>query len=67
MIVYLPAVLFGVGLLVAYGSAGRRRQAATLAMAAAAAWSLALLVDPGATVWAVGPLAAILLLARPAE
>lgn len=67
MIVYLPAVLFGVGLLVAYGSAGRRRQTATLAMAAAVAWSLALLVDPGATVWAVGPLAAILLLARPAE
>ena len=67
MILYLPAGLFAVGLLVAYASAGRRRQAGTIAMAAAAAWSLALLVDPSATAWAIGPLAAILLLPRPAE
>ena len=67
MIVYLPAVLFAVGLLVVYGSAGRRRQAGTFAMAVAAAWSLALLVDPSATAWAIGPLAAILLLSRPAQ
>jgi len=67
VIVYLPAVLFAVGLLVVYGSAGRRRQAGTFAMAVAAAWSLALLVDPSATAWAIGPLAAILLLSRPAQ
>ena len=67
MIVYLPAVLFAVGLLVVYGSAGRRRQAGTFAMAVAAAWSLALLVEPSATAWAIGPLAAILLLSRPAQ
>jgi len=67
VIVYLPAVLFAVGLLVVYGSAGRRRQAGTFAMAVAAAWSLALLVEPSATAWAIGPLAAILLLSRPAQ
>jgi len=67
VIVYLPAVLFAVGLLVVYGGAGRRRQAGTFAMAVAAAWSLALLVDPSATAWAIGPLAAILLLSRPAQ
>jgi len=43
VIVYLPAALFAVGLLVAYGSAGRRRQAATIAMVASTAWSLVLL------------------------
>jgi len=36
-------------------------------MAVAAAWSLALLVEPSATAWAIGPLAAILLLSRPAQ
>ena len=64
MIVYLPAVLFAVGLLFVYGSAGRRRQAGTIGMAVAAAWSLGLLVDPGSTAWAIGPLAAIGLLPR---
>jgi hypothetical protein len=67
VIVYLPAVLFAVGLLAVYTSAGRRRQAGTVAMAVAAGWSLALLVDPSATAWAIGPLAAILLLSRPAK
>jgi len=67
MIVYLPAVLFAVGLLVVYGSAGRRRQAGTIAMMVAAAWSLALLVDPGSAAWAIGPLAAILLLPSPSQ
>jgi len=47
MIVYLPAALFLASLLTAYGSAGRRRQAATIGAVVAAAWSLALLVDPG--------------------
>ena len=59
MIVYLPAALFMVSLLVAYGSAGRRRQAATVGTVVAAAWSLALLVDPGAGSWSIGPLWAI--------
>jgi hypothetical protein len=67
VIVYLPAAVFALGLAVAYGSAGRRRQAGTLAMAVAVGWSLALLVDPGAAVWAIGPAVAILLLPRPAE
>ena len=67
MIVYLPALLFGLGLLVAYGSAGRRRGAGTLAMVVAVAWSLALLVEPGAAAWAIGPVAAVLLLPRPRE
>jgi hypothetical protein len=67
MIVYLPAALFGVSLLVAYGSAGRRRQAATVASMIAAAGSLALLVDPGSASWAIGPVAATLLLPRPGQ
>ena len=67
MIVYLPAVLFAVGLLVVYGSAGRRRQAGTAAMVVGSGWSLALLVDPGSAAFSVGPLAAIALLPRPSE
>ncbi|TME78729.1 MAG: hypothetical protein E6I47_12230 [Chloroflexi bacterium] len=67
MILYIPAALFFVGLLLAFGSAGRRRQAATIATLLAAAWSLALLVDPGSVVWAIGPIGASLLLARPGE
>jgi hypothetical protein len=65
MIVYLPAALFVVSLVVAYGSAGRRRQVATIGTIVAAAWSLALLVEPGVATWAIGPIAATLLLPRP--
>ena len=67
MILYLPAALFVVSLLMAYGSAGRRRQAATVGTLAAAAWSLALLVDPGSVAWAIGPIGAALLLTRPGK
>src|SRR6266702_3854882 len=67
MILYIPAALFFVGLLLAFGSAWRRRQAATIATVLAAAWSLALLVDPGSVAWAIGPIGASLLLARPGE
>src|SRR5712691_4219609 len=67
MILYIPAALFFVGLLMAFGSAGRRRQAATIATLLAAAWSLALLVDPGSVAWAIGPIGASLLLTRPGE
>ena len=65
MIVYLPVALFVLSLLVAYGSAGRRRQVATVGTVVAAAWSLALLVEPGSANWAIGPIAATLLLPRP--
>jgi hypothetical protein len=64
MIVSLPAVLFAVMLLAAYGTVGRWRQAATMGAVLAAAWSLALLVDPGLTPWAIGPVVATLLLPR---
>ena len=67
MIVYLPAALFIVSLLVAYGSAGRRRQAGTIGAVLAAAWSLALLVDPATATWAIGPIVATLLLPRPGK
>jgi hypothetical protein len=67
MILYLPAALFFASLLMAYGSAGRRRQAATIGTVVAAAWSLALLVDPGSVAWAIGPIVASLLLARPGK
>ena len=67
MILYLPAILFALGLLIAYGSAGRRRQAGTIALALAVAWSLALLTEPGSATWIIGTLAAILLLSRPAD
>ena len=67
MIVYLPAALFIVSVLVAYGSAGRRRQAATIGTLLGGAWSLALLVDPGAVAWAIGPMVATVLLPRPAK
>lgn len=67
MILYLPAALFFASLVMAYGSAGRRRQVATLGTVVAAAWSLALLVDPGSVTWAIGPLAACVLLSRPSR
>src|SRR5438270_585751 len=67
VIVYLPAALFLVGLLVAYGSAGVRRQAATLVMVLAVAWALALLLDPGAAAWGAGVVLATVLLPRPAQ
>jgi hypothetical protein len=67
MIVYLPLALFIASLLVAYGSAGRRRQVATVGTLLAAAWSLALLVDPGSAAWAIGPIVATALLPRPAK
>ena len=67
MILYLPAALFFASLLMAYGSAGRRRQAATIGTVVAAAWSLALLVDLGSVAWAIGPIVASLLLARPGK
>lgn len=67
MIVDLPIVVFMIALLVAYGTTGLRRQAATVVMLLGAAWSLALLVDPATIIWAVGPLLATLLLPRPAE
>ena len=67
MIVYLPLALFIVSLLVAYGSAGRRRQVATVGTLLAAAWSLALLTDPGSTAWAIGPIVATALLPRPGK
>jgi hypothetical protein len=64
MILYLPAALFAVSLVAAYGTVGRQRQAATIGAALAAAWSLALLVDPGLTAWTIGPIVATLLLPR---
>src|SRR3989442_748221 len=64
MILYIPAALFVASLLTAYGSAGRSRQAATVGTVVAAGWALALLVDPGAAAWAIGPIGAALLLAR---
>jgi hypothetical protein len=67
MIVYLPAALFLVSLLAAYGSAGRRRQVATIGTLLAGAWSLVLLVDPGSAAWAMGPIVATVLLPRPGK
>jgi hypothetical protein len=67
MILYLPAALFVASLLMAYGSAGRRRQAATIAALVATAWSLAFLVDPGSVAWVIGPIVAALLLPRPSK
>jgi hypothetical protein len=64
MIIYLPLVLFMSSLLVAYGSAGLRRQVATVGTVVAAGWSLALLVDPGSVTWAIGPIVATALLPR---
>jgi hypothetical protein len=65
VIVYLPAALLLVSLIVAYGSAGRRRQLATGGSVIAAACALILLVDPGSASWAIGPILATLLLPRP--
>jgi hypothetical protein len=67
MIVYLPAALFILSLLVAYGSAGRKRQAATIGAVVGAGWSLALLVDPGSASWAIAPIVATVLLPRPGK
>ena len=67
MIVYLPAALFAVSLLVAYGSAARRRQAATIGTVIAAAFALVLLVDASSATWAIGPIVATLLLPRPRQ
>ena len=64
MILYLPAALFVVSLLAAYGTMGRKRQAATIGAVLAVAWSLALLVDPSLTAWAIGPIVATLLVPR---
>lgn len=64
MILYLPAALFVVSMLAAYGTVGRRRQAATIGVVLATAWSLTLLVDPSLTSWAIGPIVATLLLPR---
>src|ERR1700694_338085 len=67
MIVYLPAALFLASVLTAYGSAGRGRQAATIGTLPGGGRSLALLVDPGSTVWAIGPIVATMLLPRPGK
>src|SRR2546427_10717569 len=67
MILYIPAALFLASLLMAYGSAGRSRHAATVGTVVAAAWALALLVDPGAAAWAIGPIGAALFLGRKGE
>jgi hypothetical protein len=67
VIVYLPAALFAVRLLVAYGSAGRRRQVATIGTVVASVWSVALLVEPGSATWAIGPIVATVLLPRPGK
>jgi hypothetical protein len=64
MILYLPAALFALSVLAAYGTVGRQRQAATIGAVLAAEWSLALLVDPSLTAWAIGPIIATLLLPR---
>jgi hypothetical protein len=66
VIIYLPALLFSVGAIGAYARAGWIRTAGTLAMVAAVAWSLALLVAPAALALGIGPLAATLILRRPA-
>src|ERR671925_1683060 len=65
VIVYVPFLLFALGAVIAYGSAGRRRQLGTIVMIVAAAWSLALIGQPQLTAWAVGPVLATLLLGRP--
>lgn len=67
MIVYLPFLFFALGAVLAYGSAGRRRQLGTILLILASAWSLALLLEPRAAAWAVGPLLATWWLPRPAE
>jgi hypothetical protein len=67
VIVYLPAVLLAAGLALAYAAPGRVRTAATLAVVAAATWSLALMVGPAAVWWGGGPLLATLLLGRPPQ
>jgi hypothetical protein len=67
VIVYLPAALFALSMLASYGSAGRRRQAATVGTVLAAGYALVLLVSPGSATWAIGPVLASLLLARPGK
>ena len=66
MIVYVPFLVFALGGVIAYGSAGRRRQLGSILMVAATAWSLALLGQAPLAGWAVGPLIATLILVRPA-
>lgn len=66
MIVYFPLAGLALGGLIAYGSAGRRRQAGTILILLAAAWSLAILLNnPQAALWGAGPVLATLLLPRP--
>jgi hypothetical protein len=67
VIVDFPVIVFLLGAIGAYGSAGWRRQAATIVMLLGAAWSLALLVEPGATLWLMGPLVSTLMVGRPAD
>lgn len=67
MIVDFPVIVFILGALGAYGSAGWRRQAGTIVMLGGGAWSLALLVDPGALLWSIGPLVSTLMVGRPAK
>jgi hypothetical protein len=67
VIVYLPAALFLAGLLAAYGTAGIRRQAASVVMVVAVGWAISLLVDPSVAACGLGVLLATLLLPRPAE
>jgi hypothetical protein len=62
VIVYLPLVVFLIGLWLAYASAGRRRQVGTLAMVGAVTWSLILLSGPPVISWGIGPLLATLAL-----
>jgi len=64
VILNLPAAVFAVCLLLAFGTVGRRRQAATVGAVVAAAGSLMLLVDPSMVAWAIGPIVATLLIPR---
>lgn len=66
MIVYFPAILLSAGAVAAYAGTGRVRMAGTVAMVAACAWALAIIVAPGALVFGAGPIAATLMLWRPA-
>jgi len=65
MILSLPVVLVGVGVVGAYLRAGWIRIAATITMLVATAWSIALLTDVRLGVaWLIGPLLATGLVAR---
>src|SRR2546421_11084186 len=67
VIIYFPFLAFALGLLLAYGSAGVRRQSGTVLMVAAVAWALAFLAAPTAAWWAIGPVGATLMLRRQGE